>query len=123
MSQEPAWQDLDTREGYDRWASTYDDEGNPLLALEEPEVDKALGDVAGLDVLDAGTGTGRHALRLAARGARVVAVDFSDQMLAKARAMAHGSTHPRWGTRTCTTPRSKLQWTPSSRRSRFPHQP
>jgi len=86
MSQEPAWQDLDTREGYDRWASTYDDEGNPLLALEEPEVDKALGDVAGLDVLDAGTGTGRHALRLAARGARVVAVDFSDQMLAKARA-------------------------------------
>ena len=86
MSQEPAWQDVDTREGYDRWASTYDDEGNPLLALEEPEVDKALGEVAGLDVLDAGTGTGRHALRLAARGARVVAVDFSDQMLAKARA-------------------------------------
>ena len=86
MSQEPAWQDVDTREGYDRWASTYDDEGNPLLALEQPEVDEALGDVAGLDVLDAGTGTGRHALRLAARGARVVAVDFSDQMLAKARA-------------------------------------
>jgi malonyl-CoA O-methyltransferase len=86
MSDEPAWRDVDTREGYDRWASSYDDEGNPLLALEEPEVDKALGDVAGLDVLDAGTGTGRHALRLAARGARVVAIDFSDQMLAKARA-------------------------------------
>jgi ubiquinone/menaquinone biosynthesis C-methylase UbiE len=86
MSEEPAWRDVDTREGYDRWAASYDDEGNPLLALEEPEVDKALGDVAGLDVLDAGTGTGRHALHLAARGARVVAVDFSDQMLAKARA-------------------------------------
>jgi len=86
MSEEPAWQDVDTRDGYDRWAASYDDEGNPLLALEEPEVDKALGGVAGLDVLDAGTGTGRHALRLAARGARVVAVDFSDQMLAKARA-------------------------------------
>jgi malonyl-CoA O-methyltransferase len=86
MSDEPAWRDVDTREGYDRWASSYDDEGNPLLALEEPEVDKALGDVAGLDVLDAGTGTGRHALRLAARGARVVAIDFSDQMLVKARA-------------------------------------
>ena len=86
MSEEPAWRDVNTREGYDRWAASYDDEGNPLLALEEPEVDKALGGVAGLDVLDAGTGTGRHALRLAARGARVVAVDFSDQMLAKARA-------------------------------------
>ena len=86
MSEEPAWRDVDTREGYDRWAATYDDEGNPLLALEEPEVDKALGEVAGLDVLDAGTGTGRHALRLAARGARVTAIDFSDRMLAKARA-------------------------------------
>jgi malonyl-CoA O-methyltransferase len=86
MSEEHAWRDVNTREGYDRWAASYDDEGNPLLALEEPEVDNALGDVAGLDVLDAGTGTGRHAVRLAARGGRVVAVDFSDQMLAKARA-------------------------------------
>jgi malonyl-CoA O-methyltransferase len=85
MSEEPRWRDVDTRDGYDQWASTYDDEGNPLLALEEPEADRALGDVAGLDVLDAGTGTGRHALRLAARGARVTAVDFSDEMLAKAR--------------------------------------
>ncbi|MDQ2914235.1 MAG: class I SAM-dependent methyltransferase [Chloroflexota bacterium] len=86
MNQEPRWRDVDTRDGYDQWASTYDDEGNPLLALEEPEADRALGDVAGLDVLDAGTGTGRHALRLAARGARVTAIDFSDKMLAKARA-------------------------------------
>jgi malonyl-CoA O-methyltransferase len=88
MSEEPRWRDVDAREGYDQWASSYDDEGNPLLALEEPEADEALGDVAGLDVLDAGTGTGRHAIRLAARGARVTAVDFSDRMLAKARAKA-----------------------------------
>ena len=52
MSGEPEWRDVDTREGYDRWASTYDVEGNPLLALEEPEVDRSLGDVAGLDVID-----------------------------------------------------------------------
>ncbi|TMF62175.1 MAG: class I SAM-dependent methyltransferase [Chloroflexi bacterium] len=88
MNDEPRWRDLDTRDGYDRWAPSYDDEGNPLLALEEPEADRALGDVAGLDVLDVGTGTGRHALRLAARGARVTAVDFSERMLAKARAKA-----------------------------------
>jgi ubiquinone/menaquinone biosynthesis C-methylase UbiE len=86
MSEEPAWRDVDTREGYDRWAATYDTEGNPLLALEEPEVDRALGEVAGLDVLDVGTGTGRHAIRLAARGARVTAVDFSEPMLERARA-------------------------------------
>jgi ubiquinone/menaquinone biosynthesis C-methylase UbiE len=95
VTEEPRWRDVDTREGYDQWAPSYDDEGNPLLALEEPEADKALGDVAGLDVLDAGTGTGRHALRLAARGARVTAIDFSDEMLAKARAK-HGADRVRF---------------------------
>lgn len=59
--------------------------GNWLLALEEPELDRALGDVTGLDVLDVGTGTGRHAIRLAKRGAEVIAIDFSEKMLAKAR--------------------------------------
>jgi malonyl-CoA O-methyltransferase len=77
---------LPTRQGYDRWACIYDDEDNPLAALEEPEVDRLLGDVAGLTVADVGCGTGRHAFRLAARGARVTALDFSEGMLAKARA-------------------------------------
>jgi SAM-dependent methyltransferase len=77
---------LPTREGYDRWAAVYDGEGNPLVALEEPLVDGLLGEVRGLEVLDVGSGTGRHALRLAAAGARVTAIDFSDKMLARARA-------------------------------------
>lgn len=76
---------LSTREGYDRWAEVYDTDGNPLIAMEEPEVDRLLGDVSGRAVADIGCGTGRHALRLAAQGARVTAVDFSEQMLAKAR--------------------------------------
>src|SRR5438552_278885 len=76
---------LPTRDGYDRWAEIYDGEGNPLVELEEPEVERRLGVVAGLDVLDVGCGTGRHALRLARNGARVVAVDFSAGMLARAR--------------------------------------
>jgi ubiquinone/menaquinone biosynthesis C-methylase UbiE len=76
---------LPTREGYDRWAAIYDTMGNWLLALEEPEVERALGDVAGLHILDVGTGTGRHAIKLAAAGARVTALDFSEEMLAKAR--------------------------------------
>ncbi len=76
---------LPTREGYDLWAEIYDGEENPLIALEEPEVDRLLGDVAGLEIVDVGCGTGRHALRLAARGAKVVGIDFSDGMLARAR--------------------------------------
>ncbi len=76
---------LSTREGYDRWAEIYVSDGNPLIALEEPEVDRLLGDVAGKDVADIGCGTGRHAVRLAAAGARVTAVDFSEEMMNKAR--------------------------------------
>lgn len=69
--------------------------GNWLLELEEPEVDRALGDVTGLDVLDVGAGTGRHALRIAERGARVTAVDFSEDMLARARQKS-GADRVRW---------------------------
>jgi malonyl-CoA O-methyltransferase len=74
------------RRGYDRWAAIYDEEKNPLVGLEEPLVREALGDVSGFAVLDLGCGTGRHALWLAAAGATVTAVDFSQGMMEKARA-------------------------------------
>lgn len=77
---------VSTREGYDRWADIYDDENNPLILLEEPRVDELLGEIGGLSVVDVGCGTGRHALRFAAGGAHVTALDFSEGMLAKARA-------------------------------------
>ena len=77
---------LGVKDGYDRWSQLYDVEQNPLVILEEPHVDAWLGDVTGLAIADIGCGTGRHAVRLANRGARVTAVDFSDGMLAKARA-------------------------------------
>jgi len=94
---------LPTREGYDRWAAIYDSEDNPLIALEEPRVVELLGDARGLDVADLGCGTGRHAVRLAAGGARVTAVDFSAAMVARAagkpgwaevRFLAHDLTQP-----------------------------
>ena len=77
---------LDTREGYDRWSHLYDDDGNPLIALEEKYFPEVLGDVRELAVADIGCGTGRHSSRLAASGARVTALDFSTGMMSKARA-------------------------------------
>ena len=94
---------LPTQEGYDRWAEIYDGEGNPLIAMEEPVVDRLLGEIAGLDVVDVGCGTGRHALRLAERGANVVGVDFSDGMLARARAKERASA-VRWVVHDVTRP-------------------
>src|SRR5437762_145020 len=77
---------LPTRAGYDRWAALYDADPNPLVAIEQPLVAGLLGDVGGLAVLDLGCGTGRHSIPLAAAGAVVTAVDFSEEMLAQARA-------------------------------------
>lgn len=77
---------IPAREGYDRWAATYDDDGNPLVATEQSIFDDLVGDVAGARLIDVGCGTGRHALALASRGARVTAVDFSRGMLDRARA-------------------------------------
>jgi malonyl-CoA O-methyltransferase len=88
MPAEPERLTLPTREGYDLWAEIYDDEANPLVLLEEPLVERLLGEVRGLAVLDVGCGTGRHAVRLAQAGAHVTGLDFSRGMLAKARAKA-----------------------------------
>lgn len=74
-----------TQAGYDRWAEFYDGEDNPLVLLEERHIGPLLGDLAGLALADIGCGTGRHALRCAAAGARVTAVDFSAAMLQRAR--------------------------------------
>lgn len=49
---------------------------------------EAIGGAAGLDVLDVGTGTGRAALALARRGARVTGIDASGEMLAVAERRA-----------------------------------
>jgi SAM-dependent methyltransferase len=76
---------LPVREGYDLWAEIYDDENNPLIALEAPEVERLLGEVQGLDLLDLGCGTGRWSVAQARRGAHVTAVDFSRGMLGRAR--------------------------------------
>ena len=53
------------REGYARWAMVYDDDQNPLQALEGALVQQACGNVEGLRILDMGCGTRRHTLWLA----------------------------------------------------------
>lgn len=82
---EPRVLRVSVRDGYDRWASVYDHDGNPLVALDEGVVPALLPDVRGRDVLELGCGTGRHTVRLADSGARVTAFDFSSGMLAEAR--------------------------------------
>ena len=77
---------VDALSGYARWSETYDQPGNPLITVEEPVVWGLLESMPAGDALDAGCGTGRHAGRLVERGHRVIGVDGSPEMLAKARA-------------------------------------
>ena len=79
-------------DGYAKWAPDYDEEVNPLIALEEPAVLELAGDAAGKDVLDAACGTGRYAIPFAQAGARVSGVDVSEDMLEVARQNACNRT-------------------------------
>ena len=73
-------------EGYERWAQTYDQLPNPLLALEERYLNRILPDLAGKHALDLACGTGRWLTPLLARGAQtVVGLDLSAAMLRVAR--------------------------------------
>lgn len=63
------------REGLDRYRTE----------LTDPAVLDAVGDVEGLDVLDAGCGEGYMSRLLAERGARAAGVDVSDSLIESAR--------------------------------------
>ena len=75
-----------TKSAYDRWASTYDTDPNPQTTLEFAAVLEAVAAQPGDRILDAGCGTGRYAAAFAQAGAEVTGVDFSERMLAVARA-------------------------------------
>jgi cytosine/adenosine deaminase-related metal-dependent hydrolase/ubiquinone/menaquinone biosynthesis C-methylase UbiE len=74
-------------EAFDTWADVYDSQPNPLLALEQRFLGPMLPDVRGLDVLDAGCGTGRWLHQLADQSPRsLLGADISPQMLLLAAA-------------------------------------
>ena len=77
-------------EGYDAWASDYDQPGNRLIELEQPVVREILGRLPPGRALDAACGTGRHAEYLASLGHEVIGVDASGEMLAVARGKIPG---------------------------------
>jgi ubiquinone/menaquinone biosynthesis C-methylase UbiE len=76
---------VEALEGYERWATTYDAPGNPLISAEQPAVWELLERADPGRALDAACGTGRHTQRLARLGHEVVGVDASPSMLEAAR--------------------------------------
>jgi ubiquinone/menaquinone biosynthesis C-methylase UbiE len=76
---------LGVREGYDRWASSYDATPNPLVVLDRRHTLAALGPRPGEFILDAGCGTGAHLEGICRAGGRGVGLDFSRGMLGVAQ--------------------------------------
>src|SRR5258707_1946538 len=86
---------------FDIWSQVYDEQQSPLLALEQRFLSRILPDVGGLDVLDAGCGTGRWLQLLAShRPASLVGVDASSEMLQRASAKLGTKSTLRFGS--CT---------------------
>ena len=80
---------VSAQEGYKLWAATYDDDPNPLLALEERGLCPMLPDLRCKDALDIGCGTGRWLHALLHHGARsAVGVDFCAEMIGRASSKA-----------------------------------
>lgn len=73
---------------FDLWAEVYDAQSNPFLSLEERILSALLPQLHGLDVLDAGCGTGRLLGLLKDRNPHsIIGVDSSHAMLERARAL------------------------------------
>jgi ubiquinone/menaquinone biosynthesis C-methylase UbiE len=72
-----------TKAGYDRWAASYDDH-DPSTWLDEPFLLEQLHTFPGCRILDVGSGTGRYLRRLTPSRYRIVGVDLSRHMLARA---------------------------------------
>lgn len=83
---------LSPREGYRRWARSYDHELNPMLSLEKRYLEPMLPAVAGMDVVDLGCGTGRWLQILRGTAPRsLVGIDASPEMLRRARKKLNGA--------------------------------
>ncbi|HXC94871.1 MAG TPA: methyltransferase domain-containing protein [Edaphobacter sp.] len=83
---------------FDNWAGVYDEQPNPLLALEHRYLTRMLPGLNGLDILDAGCGTGRWLQFLASQHpASLVGVDSSSKMLQRASAKLGTASNLRLG--------------------------
>jgi ubiquinone/menaquinone biosynthesis C-methylase UbiE len=73
------------KEAYDIWAKQYDTNNNRTRDLEAVALRQTLSPIVFNSCLEIGCGTGKNTAWLHTRAKETVAIDFSDQMLAKAK--------------------------------------
>lgn len=70
---------------YNQWSASYDAVDNKTRDLEKTVAQKLLADLKPETIIELGCGTGKNTDWLAVKAKLLIAVDFSDAMLAKAR--------------------------------------
>lgn len=76
---------MDVKQAYNIWADQYDSNSNKTRDLEAISLRTTLADVSFDNCLEIGCGTGKNTEWLVGEAKQVTAVDFSDEMLAKAK--------------------------------------
>ncbi|MGC9219892.1 MAG: class I SAM-dependent methyltransferase [Solirubrobacteraceae bacterium] len=84
--------ELEPTAGYAIWSDSYDEPGNPVVAIEQRVVGGLLAELEPGRALDAACGTGRHARTLVGRGHQVTGIDLTPKMLARARESVPGAS-------------------------------
>ncbi len=76
---------MDIREAYNHWSDSYDQDRNLTRDLDEQVTRQVLAGWTTGPILEIGCGTGKNTAWLAGLGGQVLALDFSDGMLRRAR--------------------------------------
>ena len=76
---------MDTKQAYSIWSKQYDNDENKTRDLEANAMRKTLEKIGFHDCLEIGCGTGKNTQRLLKKANHITAVDFSEEMIAKAK--------------------------------------
>ncbi|HHB78437.1 MAG TPA: class I SAM-dependent methyltransferase [Saprospiraceae bacterium] len=80
---------MNIKKGYNEWAKIYDSNVNRTRDLEAVSLRQMLAPYSFHHVLELGCGTGKNTFWLAERAKSLVGLDFSEEMLAKAKSKNH----------------------------------
>ncbi len=76
---------METQHAYNQWASIYDTNTNKTRDLEALVLRNSLNNIPFSNCLEIGCGTGKNTEWLVTKATQVTSVDFSEEMLAKAK--------------------------------------